>query len=35
MRNDPPETAVGAMFLLTAFAVGLVWAIETITRLFR
>lgn len=35
MRTDPPETAIGAMFCLTAIAVGLVWLIETFTRMFR
>lgn len=35
MRHDPPETAIGAMLVLTALAIGLVWAVETLTRIFR
>lgn len=32
MRHDPPEAAIAAMLLLTAMAVGLVFAVETLTR---
>lgn len=32
MRHDPPEAAIAAMVFLTALAVGLVWAVETLTR---
>jgi len=35
MNTPPPENAVAAMLLLTAMAVGLVWAIETLSRLLR
>jgi hypothetical protein len=35
MRNDPPEQAIVAMAVLTAFAVGFVWVVETVTKLFR
>jgi len=35
MRSDPPEVAIVAMLLLTALAVGLVYAIETFSRLLR
>jgi hypothetical protein len=35
MHRDPSEQAVLAMAVMTAFAVGLVWAIETLSRLLR
>jgi hypothetical protein len=35
MRNDPPETAIAAMLLLTAIAVGLVVLVEFATKLLR
>ena len=35
MRNDPPETAIAAMLLLTAIAVGLVVLVEFVTKLLR
>jgi hypothetical protein len=35
MRNDPPEQAILAMVVLTTLAVGFVWVIETVTKLFR
>ena len=35
MNTDPPEHAIAAMAVLTALAVGLVWAIETLSRLIR
>jgi hypothetical protein len=35
MRHDPPEQAIYAMIVLTVLAVGLVWAVETITKLIK
>ncbi len=35
MRTDPPETAIAAMLLLTAIAVGLVLIVELITKGLR
>jgi len=35
MRHDPPEAAIGAMLFLTVLAVGLVWAVETLTKWMR
>jgi hypothetical protein len=35
MRTPPPDNAVFAMLFLTVLAVGMVWAIETVTRLLR
>jgi hypothetical protein len=35
MRNDPPETAIAAMLLLTALAVGLVLFIELVAKNLR
>jgi hypothetical protein len=35
MRSDPPEQAVLAMAVLTMFAIGFVWVIETVSKLFR
>jgi hypothetical protein len=35
MRHDPPEHAIVAMAFLTALAVGIVWAVETLTKLFK
>jgi hypothetical protein len=35
MRTDPPEQAIVAMAVLTAFAVGFVWVIETLTKLLK
>jgi len=35
MKTDPPETAIAAMLLLTALAVGLVYAVETLTKLLK
>jgi len=32
MRTDPPESAVAAMLLLTALAVGLVVFVELVTK---
>jgi hypothetical protein len=32
MKTDPPETAIAAMLMLTALAVGLVLLIEVLTR---
>ena len=35
MRNDPPETAIAAMLLLTAIAVGLVVIVEFLTKALK
>jgi hypothetical protein len=35
MNHEPPDHAIWAMLLLTCFAVGLVWAIELLSRLLR
>jgi hypothetical protein len=35
MKTDPPETAIGAMLVLTALAIGLVWVVETLTKILR
>jgi hypothetical protein len=35
VRTDPPETAIAAMLLLTAIAVGLVLIVELITKGLR
>ena len=35
MRTDPPEQAIVAMAVLTALAVGMVWAVETLTKLLK
>jgi len=34
-RPEPPETAIAAMLLLTALAVGFVMAIEFLTKAFK
>jgi hypothetical protein len=35
MKTDPPETAIAAMLLLTAIAVGLVLFVEIIAKSLR
>jgi hypothetical protein len=35
MKTDPPETAIAAMLLLTAIAVGLVMFVELIAKNLR
>jgi len=35
MKTDPPETAIAAMLLLTALAVGLVVAVEFLARTLK
>jgi hypothetical protein len=35
MKTDPPETAVAAMLLLTAIAVGLVMFVEFVAKNLR
>jgi hypothetical protein len=35
MKSDPPETAIAAMLLLTAIAVGLVLFVEIIAKSLR
>jgi|688.fasta_scaffold44138_13 hypothetical protein len=35
MRHDPPESAIAAMLLLTALAVGLVLFVELIAKQLR
>jgi len=35
VRTDPPEQAIVAMAVLTALAVGMVWAVETLTKLLK
>ena len=35
MKTDPPETAIAAMLLLTAIAVGLVLFVELVAKNLR
>jgi len=35
MNHQPPDNAVAAMALLTAIAIGLVLAVETLTKWLR
>jgi hypothetical protein len=35
MKTDPPETAIAAMLLLTAIAVGLVLFVELVAKQLR
>jgi hypothetical protein len=35
MRPDSPEHAIVAMAFLTALAIAMVWAVETLTKLLR
>jgi hypothetical protein len=35
MKTDPPETAIAAMLLLTAIAIGLVMFVELVAKNLR